>query len=116
AAIDVVGPQRAFISVASKNIYSHPRPKYLQRLERAGCHLVCSQITNACDRPAYVQQRPIMATHLALGLRPPRSGAACRGAWQIRWNGSEFESDEFDDEHLTRISRLRRPQCLKGRV
>ncbi len=115
-AIAAVSPQKAFISVGTKNSYSHPRPKYLQRLERAGCRLVCSQITNACDRPTFLQRKPIMATHLALGLRPPRNGVQCRGAWQLWWNGLTFESDGFDQEHLARISGLRRPQCLKGRA
>jgi hypothetical protein len=115
-AIAKVSPRCAFISVGTKNPYSHPRPKYLQRLERTGCRVICSQITTACDRTTTVlNPRPIMSTHLALGLRPPRTGLACRGAWRLRWNGSVFESDGFDDEHVARISPLR-PQCLKGRA
>lgn len=116
AAIKAISPERAFISVGTKNTYSHPRPKYLQRLEREGCRLVCSQITNFCDPNTVRGNRPVIATHLALGLRPPRSGVSCRGAWQIHWNGATFESDIFDAEHVDRISCLRRPQCLKGRA
>jgi competence protein ComEC len=115
-AINAVGARRAFISVGTKNKHSHPRPKYLQLLERGGCRLVCSQITNACDPNTVRRNRSVMATHLGLGLRPPRSGVSCRGAWQIYWNGSSFETDLFDEEHLNRISDLRRPQCLRGRA
>lgn len=116
AALNAVSPARGFISVGTKNGYSHPRPKYLQRLERVGCQLVCSQITSFCDRDTTIHNpRPIMGTHLTLGLRPPRRGIACRGAWRISWNGSAFESDGLDDEHLLRITGLRRPQCLRGR-
>lgn len=114
--INAINPGNAFISVATKNKYMHPRPKYVQRLERAGCHVLCSQLTTACDRPAVLNQRPVMKNHLALGLRPPRTlGVTCRGVWQITWDGAGFISDGFDDEHLCRISKLRRPQCLKGR-
>ncbi len=116
-AIASVRPQHGFISVGTKNQYSHPRPKYLQRLERAGCQIVCSQITSNCDRNTAVRTKiPIMATHLALGLRPPRSGIACRGPWKLTWTGTKFESDGFDDEHQRRITDLRRPQCLRGRA
>ena len=59
---------------------------------------------------------PVLASHLALGLRPPRSGIACRGAWRLTWNGTDFESDGLDAEHLRRITLLRRPQCLRGRA
>jgi competence protein ComEC len=116
-AIASVGPPRGLISVGTKNQYSHPRPKYLQRLERAGCQIVCSQITSCCDRNTVIRTKiPIMATHLALGLRPPRAGLACRGPWKLTWAGTHFESDGFDDEHLRRITALRRPQCLRGRA
>lgn len=116
-AIAAIQAQHAFISVATKNKYSHPRPKYLQRLERAGCQVVCSELTVACDRNAVLNQHPIMVNHLVLGLRPPRKlGVTCRGAWQLTWNGREFVSDGLDDEHIRRISKLRRPQCLRGRA
>lgn len=116
-AIQAISPGNAFISVATKNKYAHPRPKYLQRLERAGCHVLCSELTGFCDRAAFLNNRPIMANHLVLGLRPPRKlGVTCRGIWQLTWNGQKFLSDGFDDEHHARISKLRRPQCLRGRA
>lgn len=114
-AISAVSPERAFISVGAKNKYSHPRAKYLQRLERAGCEVVCSEITHTCDPRSVREKKQILPSHLALGLRPPRRGLACRGVWQLSWNGREFESDGLDQEHLRRIEPLRRPQCLRGR-
>ena len=115
--IAAVQPQNGFISVGTKNKYSHPRPKYLQRLERAGCQIVCSQLTVTCDRNQVRSGVSVMATHLVLGLRPPRrAGIACRGAWQLTWNGTKFESDGLDAEHLARIAKFRRPQCLTGRA
>jgi beta-lactamase superfamily II metal-dependent hydrolase len=115
--LKAISPCNAFISVATKNRYSHPRPKYLQRLERGGCHVLCSELTVACDRAAVRNQRSVMVNHLVLGLRPPRKpGVTCRGIWQITWNGKEFVSDGFDSEHLRRIENLQRPQCLKGRA
>ena len=112
-----VSPQNAFISVATKNKYSHPRPKYIQRLERAGCHVVCSELTGFCDRNAVKNHKSVMSSHLVLGLRPPRlkNSIACRGPLQLTWNGQQFISDGLDEEHLRRVSDLRRPQCLRGR-
>lgn len=106
----------AFISAATKNKYMHPRPGYLKRLELSGCQVRCSQLTMACDRSAVLNGKPVMMNHLVLGLRPPRNrGIACRGIWQLTWDGNAFVSDGFDDEHLKRVSGLHRPQCLKGR-
>jgi competence protein ComEC len=115
--IEAVNPSNAYISVATKNKYSHPRPKYIQRLERAGCHVVCSELTGFCDRNSVKNHKPVMSSHLVLGLRPPRfkSAVACRGPWQLTWDGDEFISDGLDEEHLSRVSNLRRPQCLRGR-
>jgi len=110
-----IAPLRSYISVGTTNSYPHPRPKYIQRLERSGCRVVCSQMTNFCDRRQIASGLPVVPSHLALGLRPPRGGVACRGAWRIVWNGKSFESDCFDDLHLSRIQRLKRAQCLRGR-
>ena len=115
SSIAAIDPSRAFISVATKNPYSHPRPKYIQLLERAGCRVVCSQMTNCCDRRQVGSGLSVVPSHLALGLRPPRSGVACRGAWRLTWNGKSFQSDAFDDLHLSRIQSLKRAQCLRGR-
>lgn len=117
-AINSVSPGNAFISVGTKNKYTHPRPKYLQLLERAGCQVRCSQLTVACSRASVLNQKSVMQSHLVLGLRPPRlkSAVHCRGAWQVTWNGNSFLSDGLDDEHLRRIKQLLRPQCLKGRA
>jgi competence protein ComEC len=114
--ISSVSPSGVFISVGTGNRYSHPRPKYIQRLERLGCQVVCSQLTAYCERKANVQAGiAVLPSHFLLGLRPPRKGTSCRGAMRLTWNGYSFERDGLDDEHFKRISRLRRPQCLKGR-
>lgn len=116
--IQIVGPKSVFISVATKNNYSHPRPKYIQRLEREGCQVVCSELTSFCDRHSVLNHQAIMSSHLVLGLRPPRlkNAVSCRGPWQITWDGQNFISDGLDVQHLERITKLRRPQCLRGRA
>jgi hypothetical protein len=117
AHIKAVGPRNAFISVATKNNYSHPRAKYLQRLEREGSRVICSELTSFCDRNSVLNHHPVMSSHLVLGLRPPRlkNAVYCRGPWQITWDGTKFNSDGLNNEHLNRITKLRRPQCLRGR-
>lgn len=115
AHIESVQPRSAFISVGSRNRYHHPRRKYLLRLELAGCAVTCSQMTDLCDRQTVSAGRPVLPSHLLLGLRPPRSGVSCRGARQLRWNGSRFESDGLDEIHLARLEKLRRAMCLRGR-
>lgn len=116
ASIGAVSPQRAFLSVASINKYSHPRPRYILRLELAGCTVKCSQMTHQCDRTTVRTGIPVLATHLALGLRPPRKGVSCRGVTRLTWNGLSFESDGYDAEHDRRIGELRRALCIRGRA
>jgi hypothetical protein len=116
ASIATVGPKRAFLSVASINKYSHPRPRYILRLELAGCTVRCSQMTHHCDRTTVADGVPVLATHLALGLRPPRKGVSCRGVTRLTWNGGIFDSDGYDAEHERRIRELRRALCIRGRT
>lgn len=111
-----VSPQRAFISVGTKNGYSHPRPKYIRLLEQAGAKVCCSQLTVACDRQRVLSvKRPVLATHGLLGLPAPRSGFSCRGPMRLQLGPCGFVADGWDDEHQRRIESLRRPQCLRGR-
>lgn len=116
-AIKAVAPRNDYISVSTRNRYNHPRLKFIRRLEMEDCQVVCSQMTVHCDRRQVLQrQRPLMQSHAVLGLRPPRTrGITCRGPLQIDWDGKKFVPDQLAQEHLTRISNLRRAQCLKGR-
>jgi len=115
--LHAVSPQRAFISVGTKNGYSHPRPKYIRLLEQAGAKVCCSQLTVASDRQHVLDvKRPVLATHGLLGLNPPRNGFSCRGPLQLQLGPSGFVGDGWDDEHQKRIALLRRPQCLRGRA
>ena len=113
--VTAISPTRGFISVGTKNDYSHPRPRYVQLLGRSGCHVVCSQLTRACDPERARSRIPVFQGSGALGLRPSRSGTACRGAWRVRFQNGELIPDEFGTEHLKRIGTLRRPLCLRGR-
>lgn len=115
ACIAAVNPQHAYLSVASRNKYSHPRPRYILRLELGGCAVTCSQMTHHCDRATVAAGIPVIATHLALGLRPPRRGVSCRGVVRLTWNGRSFDSDGYENEHAARIGKLRRALCLRGR-
>ncbi len=115
AAIEDVEPKRAFISVGTTNGYSHPRAKYIRRLGRTQCHVVCSQLTSRCDRQAIQRGDHVLQAEALLGLRPPRRGSSCRGAWRLELHGDVLIPDKWDSEHMKRISQLRRPQCLYGR-
>lgn len=112
AHIRSVSPARAFISVGTRNGYSHPRPRYLQNLARAGCHVVCSQITNRCDPNSVNAARPVFNGTAMLGLRAPRVGVACRGAWRVFFQNGVLIPDPYDAVHREKIKDLRRPQCL----
>ena len=115
ALIEAVKPRRAFLSVGTKNKFSHPRQRYILRLELAGCHVACSQMTQICDREVVAGGKSVFPSHFALALRPPRRGVSCRGAMQFRLNGATFDPDGLDQEHLQRIRSLRRAMCLRGR-
>jgi hypothetical protein len=116
-AIKAIRPNTDYISVSTKNSYSHPRPKFIRRLEMEDCKVICSQMTVHCDRRQVLQKRkPLMQSHAVLGLRPPRNrGITCRGPLRIDWNGEKFVADQLEQEHLDRVSQLKRAQCLKGR-
>ncbi len=113
-AVENVAPELAFMSVGSKNSYSHPRPGYLTLLARQGCRVSCSQITTACDRSHLINDLPVFDGSGALGLRSPRTGTPCRGAIRLKFINNVLTPDEYTPIHLERVSRLRRPQCLKG--
>jgi beta-lactamase superfamily II metal-dependent hydrolase len=115
AAIQELEPMRAFISVGTTNRYSHPRAKYIRRLGRTRCHVVCSQLTSRCDRLTTQRGDHVLQAEALLGLRPPRRGTSCRGAWRLELHGDTLVPDKWDAEHMSRIARLRRPQCLYGR-
>lgn len=109
-----ISPMRSFISVGATNRYNHPSPRYVQSLALAGTHVVCSQITNCCDRAAVQSKSSVFPGSALLGL-PQARGVACRGAWRIHLNGMELVPDPNDELHLARVALLHRPMCLKGR-
>jgi competence protein ComEC len=109
-------PANCFISVGTNNKYGHPNSKYIKSLEKIGTHVRCSQITDICDHRCAQGGGHVLASHLVLGLRPPRTkGVACRGCWQITLGLNGFVPDILEAEHERRIKRLHRPQCLAGR-
>jgi competence protein ComEC len=113
--IQFIAPMRTFISVGTTNGYSHPRAKYIRRLGRTGCQVTCSQLTSRCDRQTRQKGDHVLQGAALLGLRPPRKGTSCRGTLRLTLHGDVLMPDQWDREHLDRISRLRRPQCLYGR-
>jgi competence protein ComEC len=113
-AITELSPQFSFISVGTKNNYSHPKPDYLLRMAATGCRLVCSEITNHCDRWHSKNSVPVFDGSAALGLRSARSGSPCRGAWRIEIREGRIIPDRFTDEHSRRVAGLKRPRCLRG--
>lgn len=107
--VKAIAPKRAFISVGSKNSYSHPAPRYLQMLTRMDCHVVCSQLTRNCDPRN--RDRPVFNGTGLLGLPAPRGGTACRGSWRLYFRGGQLIPDEHDADHLAAVAELRRPHC-----
>lgn len=114
AGVETLSPRLAFISVGSRNPYCHPRPSYVQLLAHRGCRVVCSQITNACDRDRFREGRLVFDGSGALGLRSARSGTPCRGAWRVVLRDCDLVPDQYTQVHLERIAELHRPQCLRG--
>lgn len=113
-AVPIISPKMAYISVGTQNSYNHPRPGYLRLLASLHCRCVCSQITNACDRQSVKNRVPVFEGSGVLGLRAARTGISCRGSWRIKIVEGGIIPDEFTDLHLNAVSKLRRPQCLKG--
>lgn len=113
--VERIAPRRGFISVGTRNGYSHPRPRYVQLLGKTGCQVVCSEITRWCDPETVKSGQDVFPGSAMLGLRAPPKGVACRGAWRVLCRNGTLVSDGYDDEHLARIAKLRRPLCLRGR-
>lgn len=113
-AIRKISPSRSFISVGTRSIYNHPRPRYLKILAERKTRVTCSQITPCCDRKAISEERPVFDGAAALGLRSPRTGVPCRGCLRLKLENGRLIPDKFDAIHLERIANLLRPQCLKG--
>lgn len=113
-AVSELSPRMSFISVGTTNSYSHPKPGYLALLAASGCRVVCSEVTNACDRWHFKSDVPVFDGSAALGLRSSRSGSPCRGAWRMTVKDGALIPDRFTDEHAKRVTNLKRPQCLKG--
>lgn len=112
--VAAVSPANAFISVGTRNGYSHPRGRYLLMLGKTRCRVRCSEVTRLCDPESARTGRPVFNGAAMLGLRAPRGGTACRGAWRVYVQNGQLSSDQFEQSHLERIAQLRRPQCLKA--
>ncbi len=110
-----LSPEINFISVGTRNPHQHPRPGFLNLLARQGTRILCSQLTDCCDRQHVVERKPVFEGAGALGLRAPKSGVPCRGALRVYVQNGALHLDEFSKRHLERIAALHRPQCLKGR-
>lgn len=108
-------PEVNFISVGTRNQHHHPRPGILNLMARQGARVVCSQLTNCCDRRRALERNPVFEGAGALGLRAPKSGVPCRGALRVYVQDGTLHLDEFSKRHLERVTQLHRPQCLKGR-
>lgn len=113
-AVSDLSPRMSFISVGTTNSYSHPKPGYLALLAASGCRVVCSEITNACDRWHFKNSVPVFDGSAALGLRSSRSGTPCRGSWRVVVKDGALVPDRFTGEHAKRLANLNRPQCLRG--
>lgn len=109
-----ISPRNTFISVGTNNRYDHPRPRYLTMLGRLSTRIRCSQLTRVCDTRQIHTGIPVFNGAAMLGLRPSRTGTACRGAWRLSIKNGEVSGDHFESEHLSRVAKLRRPQCLKA--
>jgi hypothetical protein len=109
-------PRRSFISVGTRNSHSHPSPGYIELLAQTGCRVVCSELTRLCDPERALNKRSIFPAAGMLGLRAPRSklSVACRGPWRVFFKNGGLHPDGYDAEHLLRVAKLRRPQCLRG--
>lgn len=107
--VEKLKPEKVFVSVGTSNSYSLPCGDYLKLQASRGCRVVCTQLTKLCDNR---MQRPVLQTALLLGLRSPRRGLPCRGCMRLTVIGDSIVSDAWDEEHLNRVQRLRRPKCL----
>ena len=109
-----INPQNTYISVGTKNKYAHPSPRFLAMLNKVPSRIRCSQLTRVCDTRVVDSGIPVFNGAAMLGLRPARTGTACRGAWRLSITNGEVCGDHFESEHLRRVAKLRRPQCLKA--
>jgi hypothetical protein len=115
ASVAAVAPQRGFLSLGTDgragNTYGHPCAGYIRALLANGCRVVCSQITEKCDRKRAISGRHVMNTTALYGLPAP-AGVYCRGHLRVVVDGGTMTMDEHDSEHLHRVSELHRPLCL----
>lgn len=105
-------PERVFISTGTNNKHNHPSEQYLRLQVDHGCRVLCSQLTKLCDNVRINNVDPVLQTSALLGLRPPRRGVPCRGCFRVTVRESDVLPDPWDDEHLARVKKLRRPKCL----
>jgi beta-lactamase superfamily II metal-dependent hydrolase len=108
-------PDVNFISVGTRNPHHHPRPGILNLMARQGTRVICSQLTDCCDRQQVLERTPVFEGAGALGLRASKTGVSCRGALRVYIQNGLIQLDEFSNHHIKRIARLQRPQCFKGR-
>lgn len=113
-AVENLSPERLWVSVGTTNTHMHPRPGYLDLVAKGGGRVVCSQITNCCDRKSILSKRPVMQGSALLGLPSPRTGVACRGSMRLHLKEGQLLPDRFDREHLERVGELLRSRCLVG--
>ena len=107
-------PKRAFMSVGTFNLYSHPRPLYVKALGKRGCVVRCSELTVRCDADRVQLREPVFSGAGALGLRANCTGVPCRGTFRVYFNNGTLVPDEFEAEHTERIFKLEKPLCLRG--
>jgi beta-lactamase superfamily II metal-dependent hydrolase len=107
-------PKNAFISVGSINRYRHPRAVYLKALVKAGCTVLCSELTYKCQPNLTSNRRPVLQGSALLGLPAHHSGVPCRGTFRLHFQNDEFVPDRFHAEHQRRIQALQQPLCLRG--
>jgi beta-lactamase superfamily II metal-dependent hydrolase len=109
--VAMIGPARAFVSVGTKNRYSHPREPL--SLASCGCHIVCSELTRFCDPQQASSGRPVFEGSGVLGLPTKPTGVPCRGTWRANFANGSLVPDHHDTHHRQLVAELRRPLCLR---
>ena len=111
SAAQALAPKVNFISVATRNNYSHPRPGFLRLMGRQNACVVCTQLTTSCDRRRVLAERPVFEGAGALGLRAPKTGVSCRGAMRVFVCEGEVHLDQFMSAHFEAVQQLAHPRC-----